>query len=302
MVASIKVRGAARSKGIPSGYIMGRTSPGTGDVELLKLPDLRRMGIAGHQDVAAAVANLPPSGVTPGSYTNTNITVGADGRVTAASNGSGGGGGGTSFNKSIPTGFTLVPPAAASFAFQQAGTTHGTLIDLASSKGMSFGQNVQNANTAFFFLADQAVASQTAFTATALVHFTSQAFSDNLAWGISLRDSSGKVYEWGYRNNGPAAEVSEFEYNPFSTFNTSIVNGPGAFAPNEMIWLRLQLTGGNYIFSMSWDGENYFVQSTRSQSGFFLSTTLTAIGFHVFNASGLQPLRVNVYHWTNTTP
>lgn len=53
---------------------------------------LGKIQLAGVLTGTATTPALSNTAVTPGSYTNTNLTVGADGRITVASNGSGGSG------------------------------------------------------------------------------------------------------------------------------------------------------------------------------------------------------------------
>jgi hypothetical protein len=76
-------------------------------------------------------ADLPISAVTPGSYTNSNITVNQQGIITSISNGAGGGGGGTvtSIGMIVPSAFSVSPSSI---------TTNGTFTISATGSSSQY--------------------------------------------------------------------------------------------------------------------------------------------------------------------
>jgi hypothetical protein len=133
------------------------------------------------------------------------------------------------------------------------------------------------------------------FTMTAYVHVQSL-LTSNWQYGLFAKDNTGKLVGWGPRD-GSWVRLNWTNINTFSGQVSFTPAYPAAgTSPMPPQWWRLQKTGGNFLFSVSFDGEHFFRLDIASTTT-FLGATLSTVGLYgdVQNAIADQQTWLNCY-------
>lgn len=192
---------------------------------------------------------------------------------------------------------TLTTPLASAFTLVPAPGITATLADLASGRGPTM--NITGTGGESMASMERAVLSQTAFTVTTCIYLAGS-LDGNWFVGIGIKDSTGKYDALGWRNAGGGAGVySEFTFSDIG-HSSGFTNSFGVFNATGPTWLKLQLTGGNFVLSASHDGETWETVKTISATH-YLGATLSTAGIIVDNNSARHFI-VDDLSWSQSTP
>jgi hypothetical protein len=190
--------------------------------------------------------SLAPSGVTPGTFTNSVITVDVKGRVTAAASGTGGGGGGTNWS--------LQPPASLMFTLDNSDGINLSLLDdadvgLSVNSGPPVTASQQPSRIAYVTLSNPAAA----WDLKVKMPFSFPATNYSIVGLLVYNSANNRSLRLVSQTNEP---FSVQRYSAKSTWQSSPYGG-GWPSASRLQWTRIQFDGTAYRFYYSNDGKKW---------------------------------------------